>query len=124
MLSSSDVRAELLNIAELLLAPVRAVPCMPCILTGNNCTSICDGHVASDICPSEMASYGHTSPAIDNSDCVVQDRFNALSSDRLGGSQEDCYNSLFLNPQAVDIVYGHRCRNKKSNCSNSSKFIK
>ena len=62
-------------------------------------------------------------PAVDNSDCVVQNRLNAL---HLTG-WEACKKTVAIvysgNNEAVDQLDGRRCRNWTSNCSKLSKFI-
>ena len=62
-------------------------------------------------------------PAVDNSDCVVQNRLNALHLIEWEARKKTVAIVYSGNHEAVDQLDDHRCRNQTSNCSNTAKLI-
>ena len=63
-------------------------------------------------------------PAVDNSDCVGQNRVNALRVTSWEARKNTVAIVYSGHHEAVDQLDGRRCRNRTSTCSNPSKLIK
>ena len=74
--------------------------------------------------PQEWRHVVVRSPAVDSSDCVVRNRLNALHLTGWEARKKTVPIVYAGTREAVDYLSGHRRRNRTSNCSNPSKFIK